>query len=475
MARGPFNSPTATTAKPALPGPPLPVPVGAFTSTFEWTYGANPQADGFTFTVQNDNSTVVGGDGGSLGYAGIPGNSYAAEFNLYPGVSTFGVGMNGAINDPIDLTADGINFHANPTDVYKATVTNSGLGTLTVNIWDTTSNTTAAPNYTGTFTVPVAPAIAVAESGVGELTLSSVNNTYTGGTTVTTGSLNVTGMINNVTLTGGVLGGSGTVGAVTDTAGTINPGLGATSILNTGNLSFGSSGVYAVDLDGTTAGTSYDQLNVTGTINLTGATLQVNLGYTPALGDTYTIIHNVEDTPITGTFAGLPQGGVITADGELFEIDYVGNAGNDVTLTRTNIVPSYAETLNAGGNLTITETVASVISDLSFALSGGNYTFTDANGLLFGSPQVATASSSISGAGSSTVTILSSAVTSITVALGAGSNVFTILNTGGAAVAPLSVNTGTTTGDQVNVADPLDDSGLISLTSNAITDASSIR
>ena len=39
---------------------PSPVNVGSFTSTFDFTYGANPAADGFTFCIQNSGPTAVG-------------------------------------------------------------------------------------------------------------------------------------------------------------------------------------------------------------------------------------------------------------------------------------------------------------------------------------------------------------------------------------------------------------------------------
>src|SRR5262249_16311915 len=52
------------------------------------------------------------------------------------------------------------------------------------------------------------------------------------------------------------------------------------------------------------AASSYDQLTVTGSVDLTGSTLQVSLGYTPAIGDSFTIIRNYGYGPVSGTFAG---------------------------------------------------------------------------------------------------------------------------------------------------------------------------
>ncbi len=91
----------------------------------------------------------------------------------------------------------------------------------------------------------------------------------------------------------------------------------------------------AVTLNGTTAGSGYDQLSVTGTVNLAGATLNVNLTFTPAVGSAFTLIQNDGKDAVVGTFAGLAQGATLVLDGMTFQISYVGGTGNDVVLTRT--------------------------------------------------------------------------------------------------------------------------------------------
>ena len=63
---------------------------------------SNPAADGITFTIQNNGPTALGGDGGALGYAGIP-NSVAIKFDLYnnagEGPNSTGLYINGADAD----------------------------------------------------------------------------------------------------------------------------------------------------------------------------------------------------------------------------------------------------------------------------------------------------------------------------------------------------------------------------------------
>ncbi len=128
--------------------------------------------------------------------------------------------------------------------------------------------------------------------------------------------------------------------------------------------------------------------------------------------------------------------------------------------------PLYGDSL-AAGVLTITEEFPTIGSNLQLALSGGNYTLTDTNGFTF---DVASGSgaASIAGTGTSTITIPSAAVTSISIVQGTGTNTFAFTGTGGASAAPITVNTGTTAGDQVNITGAVVDSGAVSLTSNAI-------
>src|SRR5205085_5691188 len=93
-------------------------------------------------------------------------------------------------------------------------------------------------------------------------------------------------------------------------------------------------------LGGPTVGTGYDQQNVTGTVNLGGAVLDLGVFFTPVVGSTYTIINNDLADAVSGTFAGLPEGAVFTqTNGSFtgtFQITYQGGDGNDVVLTALN-------------------------------------------------------------------------------------------------------------------------------------------
>src|SRR5262249_27177173 len=140
-----------------------------------------------------------------------------------------------------------------------------------------------------------------------------------------------------------LLGGTGTIGTVSVTSSGVlapgpSPGVSTTGILNTGSLTFADSSCqYDVTIAGPNAGTQYSQLNVTGNIILNNASLvpQLVAPPIPVLGQTYTIIKNLSNNPVNGTFGGLPEGSAINFSGVQMNISYHGNGGNDVVLTVT--------------------------------------------------------------------------------------------------------------------------------------------
>lgn len=140
--------------------------------------------------------------------------------------------------------------------------------------------------------------------------------------------------------TGGLLKGTGTTSAITTENGAaIAPGT-SRGILNSGDVSLSGGSYFNVELYGTTVGTKYGQLNVTGAVTLNNANLNIALGYVPNEGDTFTIINNDgTDTVLgSGTFqvGGLtiPDGGSFFLQGYRFFVDYsAGLNSNDVTLT----------------------------------------------------------------------------------------------------------------------------------------------
>jgi hypothetical protein len=136
--------------------------------------------------------------------------------------------------------------------------------------------------------------------------------------------------------------------------------------LNSGNLSF-TGGALDEEIGGTGAG-QFDQLNVTGLVNLgTATTLNTSLynGFVPKTGDSFTIINNDGTEAVSGTFSGLAEGATFTVGGAVFKISYVGGTGNDVVLS----VQSAPASPNTGFNLIRNNPIA--VLALTALASGG--------------------------------------------------------------------------------------------------------
>jgi len=172
----------------------------------------------------------------------------------------------------------------------------------------------------------------------------TINSTVSGtaGVTVNDGWFVADKTGNTVAVTignGGTLKGNGAVGNVTvQSGGTVAPGL-SPGCLSTGDIAYTSGSIYVVEIDGATACTQYDQTQVTGTVTLGNATLDIQRlsTYTPADATLLTIITNDGTDAVTGTFNGLAEGATTTVDGVIYTVSYTGGDGNDVVLSATAV------------------------------------------------------------------------------------------------------------------------------------------
>ncbi|HEY3280284.1 MAG TPA: hypothetical protein VGJ83_07205 [Gemmatimonadales bacterium] len=250
----------------------------------------------------------------------------------------------------------------------------------------------------GALVVAVAPAQALTLSktsashrNAGTLTLASGTLTVAGGSSSfandTTGTIEGLGIFN--------------VNAVAfSNFGSVRPGLGGPGILSiTGNYPASPTESLHIELGGTTPGAQYDRLAVSGSAALGGA-LQVSLinGFTPALGDTFTVMtfasrsggFGALNLPLVG--GGLALDTVVTANGlQLVVVAPLLVHAADITADETwsaagtHVVSSYVRILN-GATLTIADG-ATVKFDSAAGLQVGDSTLGQAGDLvMLGTP-----------------------------------------------------------------------------------------
>lgn len=183
-----------------------------------------------------------------------------------------------------------------------------------------------------------------------QITLSA--NASSNGTSTYTFSAGSSVGLGDVLINGGTLGGTGFLGASSDASnltfgingGKLAPGASPGILTVNGGVDFTTTGLatFEVELDGITPGLLYDQLAVnaatgsTSLIDLDNVTLDVLLGFTPVLADTFTIIDNNTGNAIVGNFLGLADNSTFLVGSTNFRIDYDGGisgGGFDVVLT----------------------------------------------------------------------------------------------------------------------------------------------
>ncbi|MCB1921790.1 MAG: autotransporter-associated beta strand repeat-containing protein, partial [Candidatus Competibacteraceae bacterium] len=163
-----------------------------------------------------------------------------------------------------------------------------------------------------TFTGVISGSGALTKTGAGTLTLSG-NHTLTGATTISAGALHGEG-----TLAGALTVESGATFAPGG-----NNGAGA---LHTGNLSLKNGATLNIELGGTTAGAGYDQIAVTGAVDVTGATLSIQSinSFTPSASGDFTLIDNDGSDAVIGAFSGFAEGAAVTINGVTLTLSYQG-------------------------------------------------------------------------------------------------------------------------------------------------------
>ena len=241
------------------------------------------------------------------------------------------------VNTDLNLTVDSsLSLAGESIVVDAASIATSGSGNLTFtgDISLTQTLTLAGQNIDLNGSVSGAAGLVLAPTGTATLAAGHAS-TFTSTTTLLSGLTLVDGELDasGGPITVGAaasLGGSGTIQRTIIVSGTITPN----GIQTTGDISFGTGSTLAIDLGGAGPGL-HDQLAVDGTITLAGG---VNLNvatvgsFVPGADNTFIIVDNDAAEAVIGTFAGLPEGTLVTIGGRQFSITYSGGDGNDVVL-----------------------------------------------------------------------------------------------------------------------------------------------
>ncbi len=309
-----FNNLGTITADPAALG--LGLATGIITLT--GTNWAN------TGTIQAQNGGTLNAQGTSTNFAvgTLTGGTWKVFAN-----STLRLINSGITTNAATIVLDGANSNffrdAGTTDALANFAANAAAGNFTIQ--NGRSLTTGVP-------LTNAGNVTVNATGGGSTFTVTGSYTQTGGNTTLTNGGVLASTTNNVVISGGALQGAGSVnGVVTLSSGaTLSPGA-SPGILNTSGLTLNAGSTYVVELNGLNPGSGYDQVNVTGNVNLNGATLSASrlTSFVPAVGTPFTVI-NVTAGTVSGTFA---QGSSIVIGGITFAINYTGGDGNDVVLT----------------------------------------------------------------------------------------------------------------------------------------------
>jgi autotransporter-associated beta strand protein len=354
------------------------------------TSGAAKIADTSAVSVASGAILTLGGDE-TIGSLSSAGSVALGSYTLTTGAKNTSTTFSGILSGSGGLTKTGSGtFTLSGTNTYTGSTTISAGG-LTTNGVARIADTSAVSVASGaTFTVGGAETIGslagagtvvlganktltaggdntsttfsgvvkgtgggLAKAGTGMLTLSGTD-TYSGATSVNAGTLSVNGALSNTSTvtvaSGATLGGTGSIGTVgasgavtVQSGGTLGPGNSAGTLTLNNGLTAASGSTLSMELNGTTAGSGYDQIVVKGSVNVSSATLVTNFGFTPAVGDSFTLIDNDGTDTIIGTLkvAGnsIAEGGTFSQGGKIFQVSYIGGTGNDLVLSVAGNVP----------------------------------------------------------------------------------------------------------------------------------------
>lgn len=356
------------------------LPVTAFGATRTWT-GATSGA--WSLAANWGGTAPVSGD--DLVFPSGAANQSTCANDLPAGTSfhsiTFTGGSYFLTGNDIVLGAGGITQNAGARAVVHMNIQLTGPETWTTNgngdflnfgffFFIDVQTYALTVNMTGTNAFQLSSAVIKGSAVSGSLVLNGTGSMLVNNT----GAVNVPVIVNSPAIAsvsnGGALGATLNSGSTLD----VQPG----SFFSLGALTLNAGSQTNFVLNGTASG-SFSQLWFSNFPKL-GGTLNVSRGFTPAPGTVITIGNNVSANPISGTFAGLPEGSTINVQGQDFVISYQGGDGNDLTLTAgavtgaatTTTLASTPNPATFGQTVTFTATVSPATNTGTVTLYGGS-------------------------------------------------------------------------------------------------------
>jgi hypothetical protein len=136
----------------------------------------------------------------------------------------------------------------------------------------------------------------------------------------------------------GVISGAVTIGSGNGSGAFLAPASGTNvqaTLTTQSALTFNADATYTCTFKANRNRTRTDTVIANGVTINSGATIALS-GQTQgrlATGLTLTLMSNTSADPISGTFSNLPDGSIVTINGNNFQASYSGGDGNDLTLT----------------------------------------------------------------------------------------------------------------------------------------------
>jgi uncharacterized repeat protein (TIGR01451 family) len=373
---------------------------GPFTNTGTLTNGGTfDQAGGFTWTsgtITNNgsfttaNGTVTTGSGTLSGNpillrgdAISPNGTGSAAFIVH-GFNT----LEANVASGYSLTVEGSATGGQGVLGYTADRTNNGTIHLTSSYASSYAHLNGGSStLTNNGTITVDPGAggnrywyggvnntASGTIAINETTQSS-GNPWTSGGALSIAALKTLMLSGGLTVSGGTLSGSGTItGNVKQTGGTISPGSSPGKLTIDGNYTGGKMGKVRIELNGTAPG-QFDVLAITGTAVLAG-TLQLVTNYSPALGDSFTVLTYASKTgkfkTISGQFLAGDIGYQVTMGATSTTLKVVNTVDLQTTKTDSadpvSVGQSFFYTITVHNNSTKTATGVKVVDTLKVPL-----------------------------------------------------------------------------------------------------------